>query len=326
MSAGILRLGAYVPPVVVGNEQVAGWIGESPEWIVARTGIVERRHAPAGVCSSDLALPAAREAMGGAEGARERIGALLVATSTPDQPQPSTAVFLQAKLGLGGPAFGLEAACAGFLHSLVVADVLLAARPELGEVLVVGVDTLSRVMDRGDRRTASLFGDAAGAAVVGAVPDGYGIRSWQLVSHGEHAGYVTIPAGGSRLPTDAATVAAGQHLIRMDGRAVREYIYQELPKLVDQTLAQAGFGIDEVDRVVFHQANPKLIAECAALLGVDPARCPITGDRYGNTGAASVPITLHAAHGERPLRRDERLLLLAIGAGMTCASVAMVWH
>jgi 3-oxoacyl-(acyl-carrier-protein) synthase III len=328
MSIGITRLGSYLPPGVIDNTAIAAWSGATPEWIDGRTGIGGRRYAEAGTATSDLALAAALDLLGQDRAQWPRIGAVIVATSTGDHPQPATAAALQHKLGLpGSPAsFDVNAVCSGFLFSLVVADGLLRHRISDGAALVVGADMYSRIMNRADRRTVSLFGDGAGAALVQPVPDGFGLHASRLVTDGDLRDLVEVPAGGTAQPLDPAAYEAGGHLFRMDGRAVRDYVLTTLPKLVTEVLDEAGLTLDDIDRVVFHQANTRLLEHCGRELGIDPARMPLTAPRYGNTGAASIPVTLHDAHLQRPLRRGERILLAGVGGGMTAGAAVLSWY
>ncbi|WP_116246356.1 3-oxoacyl-ACP synthase III family protein [Nocardiopsis sp. FIRDI 009] len=325
MPTGILSIGGHVPERVVDNPTVADWSGTTPEWIAERTGVMERRYAEPGTATSDMALPAAREALAGAPDGRTPT-TLVVATCTPDVPQPSTAAILQAKLGLPTlAAFDVNAVCSGFLYGLTVADALLRERPD-ERALVVGADMFSRIMNRSDRRTVSLFGDGAGAVVLGHVPEGYGIQGGHLVADGEYHRYVGVDAGGTALPLDEAARESDAHLFHMDGRSVREYALSTLDKLVHQTLDDAGLGLGDIDRFVFHQANTRLLTGFADEAGIDPARMTLTAPRLGNTAAASVPLTLAAAHAERPLQRGERLLFAAVGGGMTAATTLMTWY
>ncbi|MBT2413698.1 ketoacyl-ACP synthase III [Streptomyces sp. ISL-12] len=328
MAIGITRLGAYVPPDIVDNATVAAWSGTTPEWIHERTGIDGRRYAAPGTDTSDLAVAAALDLLGADRARWPRIGSVIVATSTGDRPQPATAAALQHKLRLpGSPAsFDVNAVCCGFLFALAIADGLLRHRTPDGSALVVGADMYSRITNRSDRRTVSLFGDGAGAALVGPVPDGFGLHASRLVTDGDLRGLVEVPAGGTAKALDQEAYAAGEHLFRMDGRAVRDYVLTTLPKLVGEVLDESGLTLDDIDRVVFHQANTRLLEQCSRDLGLDPARVPLTAPRYGNTGAASIPVTLHDAHLRQPLRRGERVLLAGVGGGMSAGAAVMTWY
>lgn len=330
MALGLLGLGGHVPPVVVANAQVAEWAGVDENWIVERTGILERRYREPGTATSDLALNAAREALAVRPGAADRLGLIIVGTSTPDQPQPSTGAILQDKLGLSGfPAFDVNAVCSGFLYALAVAESMMSARlsGQGGEyALVVGADVYSSLMDPADRRTVSLFGDGAGAVLLGSVPEGYGVLDWRLVTHGEYRDLVEVTAGGTRRPLDAQAREAGEHLFRMKGRPVREYAMRTLPKVIGEALDSAGLRLEDVDRLILHQANTRMVEECYRELGVDPSRVPLTAPRFGNTAAASIPLTLRTEHERRPFRRGELLVLAGVGGGMTAGAVVVRWY
>jgi 3-oxoacyl-[acyl-carrier-protein] synthase-3 len=317
-----------VPPTVVDNASVAAWAGTTEEWITERTGIVERRYAEPGVATSDLALAASLDLLGEDRTSWPAIEAVIVATSTGDQPQPATAAALQDKLGLPGSsvAFDVNAVCSGFLFGLAVAEGLLLHRLKNGTALVVAADIYSRIMNRADRKTVSLFGDGAGATLLGAVPEGYGIHATRLVTDGDLRTIVQVPAGGTARHLDPEAYADGGHLFHMEGRRVRDYVVTTLPKLTAEVLDEAGLTVGDLDRVIFHQANPRLIEHCTELLGLDPAKVPLTAPRYGNTGAASIPVTLHESHLKQPLRRGERILLAGVGGGMTAGAVVMTWY
>jgi 3-oxoacyl-(acyl-carrier-protein) synthase III len=322
---GILSVNGFVPDRIIDNHTIARWAQIPEDWIEERTGIRERRYADARTATSDLAAEAAAPLVADA-GTRDAIGAMVVATTTPDQPQPATAVFVQEKLGLREvPAFDLNAVCSGFLYALSVADALLSAHPSWGNALVVAADKYSDIMDRSDRRTVSLFGDGAGAALIGPVPNGYGIRGIALLADGQAASYVRVPGGGSRHPV---TMAAGEddYYFRMDGRAVREWALQYVPKTVDQALNDAGLELGQIDRVIFHQGNARLVATLADRLGIPESRVALTADLYGNTAAASIPLTLHNAHTASPIQRGENIMLASVGGGMTAGAAVLTWY
>jgi 3-oxoacyl-(acyl-carrier-protein) synthase III len=328
MPVGILSIGSHVPDRVVTNHDISTWAGVTEEWVAERTGVLERRYAQPGTATSDLALPAARQALDGAgPEVRERLAALVVATCTPDVPQPATAAILQHKLGLAAlPAFDINAVCSGFLYGLTVGEGLLSSRHHGAYALLVGADMFSSIMNRGDRRTVSLFGDGAGAVLLGEVPEGYGVQAVRLVTDGEFHHYVGVEAGGTRTPLDERARTAGEHLFHMDGRAVRDYALVTLDKLTGQTLGDCGLRTDQVDRFVFHQANTRLLETFVAESGIDPERVVYTAPQFGNTAAASIPLTLHAAHRVRPLQRGERLLLASVGGGMTAGAALLTWY
>jgi len=327
MPLGILQVGGHAPADVVSNERIAEWSDTTPDWVAERTGILERRYADARTTTSDLAAHAVRQIFEEAPEALERIGGIIVATCTPDVPQPATAAIVQHKLGLRDIlAFDVNAVCSGFLYGLTLADGLLSRTAQQDQLLLVGADKFSTIMDRSDRRTVSLFGDGAGAVLLGRVPDGYGLLAARLVSNGELHHYVGVEAGGTRTPLDEAALAAGDNLLRMDGRAVKDYALSTMRKLVEQVLDDCGLAVDDIDRFVFHQANTRLLEFFAADLGVDPDRVPLTAPYLGNTAAGSIPLTLRATADARPMERGENILLAAVGGGMTAAAAVLRWY
>lgn len=281
MPVGVISIGSHVPPRVVTNREIAAWTGATEEWLAERTGVVERRYAADEDATSDLATLAAQDALADLEPrVRKRLALLVVATCTPDHPQPATAALVQDRLGLTDvPAFDVNAVCSGFLYALTITEAMLKERPD-AYGLIVGADIFSRIMDRRDRRTVSLFGDGAGAVVLGHVPDGYGILASRLRSDGTLHHLVGVEAGGTRSRLDEDALAAGRHLFQMDGRQVREYAMTTLERIIEETLADCGMKIDEVDRFVFHQANTRLLESFAATLGIDSARVALTAPTW----------------------------------------------
>jgi len=249
-----------------------------------------------------------------------------VATTTPEQPIPQTSAFVHEGLGLRCGAFDVGAGCAGFVYALVAGSLLLAGGA-LERVLIVGAETLSRILDYTDRQTCVLFGDAAGAVVLGAArgEDPPGLLAWDLGCDGSAAELIQLRAGGSRLPTSAATVAAGEHWVRMDGAEVFRRAVRLVVASASATLERAGVGAERVDLFVPHQANARIIAAAAQRLGLGPERVAVNIDRYGNTSAASVPLALAEAADAGRLRDGDIVLLTAIGAGMAWASALLRW-
>jgi 3-oxoacyl-[acyl-carrier-protein] synthase-3 len=328
MPFGVVELGSFIPERVITNADVGTWIGMSEDWIVERTGIVERRYAPAGTATSDLGVHAARQVLLARPGAWQRLEAIILATSTPDVPQPATAAVLQHKLGIESvPSFDVNSSCCGFVSALAVAEGLLSVRHKQGDcVLVVGAEMFSVVMNRRDRRTVSLFGDGAGAVLVGEVPEGYGLLATRLLTDGSQHHNVGIDAGGTRKPLDVQMIRRGEHLVRMDGRAVKRWVVPNLCKVIEQALSDSNLEVGDIDRFILHQANGRLIETIAKQLAIGLERIPTTVRRYGNTGTASVPVTLHQSHLDRPLERGERLLLAAAGGGLSAGAAALIWY
>lgn len=318
---GILGCGAYLPERVVDNAEAAASTGVTAEWIEAKTGILARRYAHPDQAASDLAERAAREALRDAGLSAEQLSLIIVATSTPDFPQPPTACLLQDRIAAPhAAAFDLNAVCSGFVYALETACRMV---PPGGFALVVGVDIYSRIIDPTDRRTVSLFGDGAGAVVVGPVPEDRGTVATQLASHGEHHDLIKVPAGGSRTPASKESLQDGLHYFTMNGYGVRTFVKDRLPAAVHRLLAQAGVAPAAVRHFIPHQANGRMIDELLPALELPGAVVHRTLDRFGNTGAASVPVTLAAARAD--MAPGDLVLLAGFGGGMSTGLMLLRW-
>lgn len=327
MAVGILGTGAHLPSRICSNDDLARLIDVTDGWIVAQSGIHERRLAGPGESTSDLAARAGGQAILDAGVGTDRVGLIVLATSTPDWIQPATACAVQDKMGLYGiPAFDVAAAGTGFVYALAVAASMVQFSPSLGSALVVGAETQSRIVDWQDRTSCAWYGDGAGAALVGPVPDGFGVLSASLSANGALTGAVGIPAGGSRLAPSPETLARRQHYVRVDGRELRRYATETLPEVIGASLREAGLGPQDVDLAVCQGPNPALLAACMEAAGLDPSKAHLSMERYGNTAAASVPINLHEARVLGRLRRGAVAVLAAVGGGMTAGSVVLRWH
>jgi 3-oxoacyl-(acyl-carrier-protein) synthase III len=325
MNIGILGIGGYVPDRVVTNETVAQWAGVSTHWLEERTGVLTRRYAPCDMTTSELGYLAVQDLLRRDEKALDGLETIIFVTTTPDQPLPATAAILQKRIGIARvSAFDVNAVCSGFLYGLVVGATL--AGNGGGRVLVVAADMYSRIMDRTDRKTVSLFGDGAGVALLGPLPEGYGLLSHRMISDGELYDLIEVRAGGTRMPTDEMALEKRENLLRMQGKPIRDYVLGVVPDLVHEVLAEAEISLDQVDRFILHQANPRLLECLAERMGIDPGRVPMTAPYLGNTAVASIPLTLCAAHAERPLRRGERIVMAAVGGGMNAAAAVLIWH
>ncbi|MCU1653061.1 MAG: beta-ketoacyl-ACP synthase 3, partial [Pseudonocardia sp.] len=281
-----------------------------------------RRRAAAGEATSDLAAQAAVAALEYAGLNPGELRYLVVATSTPDQPQPATACIVQDLIGArNAAAFDLNAVCSGFVFGLATVSRLLG---DGGYGLVIGADLYSRIVDPADRRTAVLFGDGAGAAVLGPVPAGHGVLRTRLVSDGAKRGLIEVPAGGSRLPASAATLDAGLHHFRMIGRDVRDYVSEHVPPMLAELILAAGLTPSDVDHFVPHQANGLMLADLADRAGL-AEQVRLTVRDYGNTGAASVPITLDETVRGVGIHPGQTVLLAAFGGGMSMAAAMLRW-
>lgn len=321
--AGIVGLGGALPDVVVTNDDWATTLDTSDEWITSRTGIRERRRAPASHATSDLAAQAARAALTDAGIAADELGAVVVATTSPDHLLPQTAPIVAATLGIEAPAFDLGAACSGFVYGLSVAAGL-AVTMDVGPVLVVGAETLMRLIDPEDRTTAVLFGDGAGAVVVAAGAGRLG--PFDLGSDGSQADALIIPAGGTRRPASDGTVADREHFIRMDGPRIYRHAITRMAASSAAVLDRAGLTAADIDLLVGHQANARILEGVSSRLGIPDDDAVVVVDRHGNTSAASIPLALDAARADGRLQDGARVLLTAFGAGLTWGSCLLTWE
>ncbi|MEZ0069966.1 3-oxoacyl-(acyl-carrier-protein) synthase III [Streptacidiphilus sp. MAP12-20] len=321
---GILGTGAYVPERVVSNDEVGAAAGVDDAWITLKTAIKERRFADPGQATSDLAAAAGRAALASAGITAEQLSVIVVATSTPDHPQPPTAAYVQQRLGaVDAAAFDVNAVCSGAVFALSAAEGVLARRG--GHALVIGADLYSRILNPVDRKTVVLFGDGAGALVLGPNRRGSRIRHLALHSFGELAGLIEVPAGGSRLPCDQATLDAGLQYFAMDGREVRRFVQEQLPQLTKQFLHEAGVVPDDISHFIPHQANGVMLEAVVADLALPHATTHLTVARYGNTGAASIPITLDAAARSGAFQPGELILMAGFGGGMSAGFALVEW-
>ncbi len=326
-STVILGTGSYAPERVLTNEDVAKMVDTSDEWIRARSGIRERRIAAADQATSDLAVLAAQKALEDAGVAASEIDLLIVATVTPDLPMPSTACFVQHKLGLPTTAacFDLNAACSGFIYGLDTACALIGSG-RYKKALVIGAEKLSSIVDWQDRGTCLLFGDGAGAAVVGASDTpGVGLIGTKLGALGEDTDLLCIPAGGSRTPTSPETIARGDHFIKMKGKEVFKLAVRVMEEAARDILEQHGLAATQIGLVIPHQANLRIIDAIAQYLELPVERFFVNVDRYGNTSAASIPIALDEARRAGRIKPGDLTLLVAFGAGLTYGSALIRW-
>ena len=323
-SVGILGTGSAVPSRVLTNRELETMVDTSDEWITSRTGIKERRIAAPGQNSSDLAYEAALHALESAHILPEHIGLIICATVTPDMAFPATACLVQTKLGLEHiPAFDLSAGCSGFSYALEVGSKMALTGYEY--VLVIGVDVLSRVTDYEDRSTCILFGDGAGAAVLGPVEEGFGILGSEIGADGRGASLLQLPAGGCKRPASQETVAERQHYIKMAGSDVFKFAVRVITDSAKRVLAKTGLHTDDVKWFVPHQANIRIIQAAASRLQVPEDRFFVNVDRYGNTSAASIGIALDELSRSGKLHHGDVVLLVGFGAGLTWSSIIFRW-
>lgn len=313
---GLLGLGAYVPDRVMTNDEWAEHVDTSHEWIVERTGIVERRIAADDQTTVDLAEAAARRALDDAGIGPEDVDEIILATDTPEAYIPDTSAYLQARLETREiPTFDLAGSgCAGFLHALDVGRSRVATGK--GRVLVVGVELLTRFMNWRDRNTCVLFGDAAGAAVVGTGEEAVEILAATAGTDGSRAGILGLEAGGSRLPFSKEVALEGLHKdISMDGRAVFREAVRRMSEASRRVLEMTGTTKDDLALVVPHQANLRILKAVGQALDLPSDKLFVNVDRYGNTGSASIPLALWEARDQGRLQRGDLVLLTSFGAG-----------
>ncbi|MFG2880583.1 beta-ketoacyl-ACP synthase III [Streptomyces sp. NPDC048337] len=329
-AAVLCGLGSWLPPTEVANDEIAGRLGVTDDWIHQRTGVRSRHRAAPGSATADMAVEAGARALKSqaAEGETPPVDAVLLATATPDRLCPSTAPAVAARLGLrGAAALDLSAACSGFVYALSVAAGLIAART-CARILVIGSDTMSAVLDPDDRGTAPIFGDGAGAAVLRAgdpeEPGALGPFVLGSDGAGPLADLIHIPAGGSLTRYGYSGAHPSAHL-RMDGREVFKRAMEHMGAAVTAAAARTGWDLAGVDRFAIHQANARISRALATRLGVPEDRWVSNIERVGNTTSASVPLLLDHAHTEGGLRPGHRVVVAAFGAGLTWGATSLVW-
>ena len=319
--------GAYLPERRLTNFELEKMVDTSHEWIVQRTGIRERRIADPSQSTSDLALQASLIALQQAELKAQDLEAIILCSVTPDTYMPAGSVYLQRALGLTRtPAFDLSAACTGFIYGVAVGSALVRSS-DYRHVLVVGAETLSRVVDFTDRNTCILFGDGAGAAVISRAPDGNGSRivDSYLCADGNGASLIEMPGGGSRMPTSHETVEAKQHYLRMQGKEVFKFATKSMVELVETALERNHLTANDIHLVIPHQVNYRIIEAALRKIQIPEERMFLNLERYGNTSAASVPIAFHEAVSQGRVRRGDLVLLVAFGAGLTWGYNLIRW-
>jgi 3-oxoacyl-[acyl-carrier-protein] synthase-3 len=325
MRACITGWGTALPHQRLTNADLERRVDTNDQWIVERTGIRERRVVVEGETTASLAIDAGAAAIKHAGLSPDAIDLLIVATATTEQLIPHTGAFVADGLGIRCGSFDLNAGCAGFVYELVVGASMLTAG-NLEHVLVIGAETLSRVTNPDDRSTCILFGDGAGAVVLGAAPDdGPGLIAWDLGCDGSATALLEIRAGGSRLPASAETLANGDHYLRMAGQEVFRRAVRIVVESAGAALERAGVGIDDVTWFAPHQANLRIIESAAGRLGIPMDRTLVNIDRYGNTSAASIPLVLAEASDDGRLADGDLVLLSGFGAGLTWASALLRW-
>ena len=327
-SCSIIGTGSYLPERVMTNEDMSKIVDTSDEWITTRTGIKERRIASAEQATSDMAAAAAQKAMEAAGVTASEIELIIVATVTPDMFFPSTACFVQKKLGAtNAVCFDISAACSGFLYAMTVARQFLNTTPRK-TALVIGAEKLSSLINWKDRNTCVLFGDGAGAVVMRSTEDKNApgrVLSAVMGSDGSLVDLLKVPGGASSCPITEDNVASRPNTIHMEGRETFKHAVTRMCQASEQALAMAGKTAADIDMVIPHQANARIITAIAERLGVPGEKTFMNVHKYGNTSAATIPVALDEAHRSGRIKRGDTILLVAFGGGFTWASTVMTW-
>ncbi len=314
----IIGTGAYLPDRVVTNQDLQSTVETTDEWIVARTGIRQRHIAAEGQLASDLAFVAAQRALVAAGVTAAELDLIIVATTTPDMTFPGTACILQAKLGVSGcPAFDVQAVCSGFVYALTTADMYIRTG-QARTVLVVGTEVFSRLLDWTDRTTCVLFGDGAGAVVLRAA-DSPGILASRLHADGSLVDILSVPG------SVCSGAMVGSPFVKMDGGAVFKVAVRVLAEVAEEVLQAAGMDATQVDWLIPHQANIRILEATAKRLGVSMDQVVSTVARHGNTSAASIPLALDEAVRDGRIRAGQHVLLEGVGGGFTWGAVLLRW-
>ena len=322
--AGILGVGSYLPEKIISNFDLEKIMDTSDEWIRTRTGIKERRVADENEATSDLATKAALNAIKDANLTPEDIDLIIVATITPDMIFPSTACLVQANIKATKAAcFDLEAACSGFIYGMTVAKQFIEINT-YKHVLVIGAEALSRILDYEDRSTAILFGDGAGAVVMGSVNEG-GVLSTNLGSDGNGKDYLNIPAGGSKNPASEETLKNRLHYVKMAGNDVFKFAVRIMQEASIKCVESANLNLQDIDYLIPHQANIRIIEVSAKRLKLNRDKVYVNLDRYGNMSAASIPVALDEAYREGKIKKGDNIVLVGFGGGLTWGASVVRW-
>lgn len=323
--AKISAIGCYVPPRVLTNFDLEKMVATSNEWILERTGISERHIAAPEVATSDMAVEAAKIALERAGIAPETLDSIIVCTVTPDMMFPSTACLVQHKLHATGVwGFDLIAACCSFLYGLTTAAQMVGSGAQR-RILVIGADTMSRIIDYTDRATCILFGDGAGAFLVEASDDDTGMIDFKCEVDGSGGEFLYMPAGGSRRPASIETVEKRMHYVHQEGQQVFKFAVRRMYEVCRDLLARNNVGANDIAVMIPHQANRRIISACAERLGIDCDRVIINIDRFGNTTSATLPLAARDAIEAGKIKKGDLVLFAAVGAGYTVGATLWKW-
>jgi 3-oxoacyl-[acyl-carrier-protein] synthase-3 len=322
---GVLATGACIPERVLTNRDFERLVDTSDEWIVTRTGVRERRIVAAGQATSDLAISAARRALSDSEVAPADVQLIVVATVTPDHPCPPTACIVQQNLGATRAAgFDVNAACSGFVNALITGHNLVATGA-FGNALVIGADVLSAITDYEDRASCILFGDGAGAVLLAPDPVERELLDHVIGIDGSGADLITMKAGGSRHPARRETVERREHFLRLEGRKVFRFAVSKMCEVVEEITTRNGMRVGEIDLLIPHQANLRIIEAATERLGIPMERVLINVERFGNTSAASIPMALDEAVRTGRLERGDLVCMVAFGGGLSWGASLLRW-
>jgi 3-oxoacyl-[acyl-carrier-protein] synthase-3 len=319
----VLAIDAYAPAEVVDNRDLSA-LGYDAQWILQRTGIRQRRRAPATMATSDMAYEAARRCLDKAGVDASELDLICVATMTPDTLTPATACHVQRRLGSRAAAMDISAACSGFIFALATAAQFVKTGFSK-RALVVGADVMTRIVDPEDKKTFPLFGDGGGAALVAPGREDQGLLAYTLGTDGHGAGLLCIPAGGTREPFSAAALASKRYFLQMDGRSVFKWAVRTVADTIREVVAATRLTLTEIPLFVLHQANLRILLAVADDLGISPDRLLTNVDRYGNTSAGSIPLALAEAESQGRLQRGDLVVICGFGAGLTWGTAVMRW-
>ncbi len=324
LNVGIIGVGSYVPEKRVTNFDMEKILDTSDEWIRTRTGIKERRFASSEQATSDLATIAAERAIKDAGISPEDIGLIIVGTNSPDTLYPATACRVQARIGAkNAAAFDLQAGCTGWIYATTVGAQFIRTGM-YKYVLTIGAEVITRMMDKTDRYTYVLFGDGAGAAVLGNIEDG-GFLSYELYADGSLAQHLVLPAGGSRMPLSQEVLDKRLQYTTMDGREVFKFSVREISRLSKNVINKAGLTANDIDWFIPHQANLRIIDAGMKRLGIPKEKVVVTIDKYGNSSAATVPVALDEIYRAGKIKKGDKILMVSFGAGMTSGAFIVEW-
>ncbi|MHB8170006.1 MAG: beta-ketoacyl-ACP synthase III [Thermincolia bacterium] len=322
---GITGIGSYVPERIMTNAELEKSVSTTDEWIRTRSGIRERRIAGEDIATSDLSVIAAQRALEDAGVQASDLDLIILATITPDYPWPATACLVQDKLGANrAAAFDVSAGCTGLVYGLAVGSQFIQTGM-YRNVLVIGGETLSKIINWQDRSTCVLFGDGAGAVVLQPVEEGNGLMSIDLGSEGAGAQLLYQPAGGTRRPACEESLAQKEHFLHMNGREVYKFAVRVMEQSTLKAIEKAGLTVEDIDYIIPHQANIRIIQAAAKRLKVNMDKIYVNVDKYGNTSAASIGIALDEALQEGKIKNGDNIVLVGFGAGLTWGAVVLKW-